>query len=291
MNSLFCLAGALALEQLRTGHSVLAFDLDGTLAPAVAHRSDACVPPSTAHRMTALMRDWPIAVITGRTVDDASERLNFKPHYLLGNHGAEFHGTAHTAHTAHPASSAQPGRKADSFLNMSGPKAAHCLAHCRSRLAGWTAQFEVQGIEVEDKGLSIAIHYRQAEHARETEQWLRTILSIDMACLSGLEDWQAVSVTWGDKVVNIVPTTAPDKGNALIEIMHDCGATTALMVGDDINDEDAFAVLPAGSMGVRVGGPSRLVARGDESATAAYFNLSSQAMVEPFLDLLLTLRR
>jgi trehalose 6-phosphate phosphatase len=177
------MSGALALEQLRTGHTVLAFDLDGTLAPLVAHRADAVVPPSTASRMNTLMQDWTVAVITGRAVDDASSRLNFKPHYLLGNHGAEFHGAAHS--------------KPTSFANMSGPKAARCLEHCRARLSRWTSQFEVQGIEVEDKGLSIAIHYRQAPHVNETEQWLRTILSIDMAWLSGLEDWQAVSVTWG----------------------------------------------------------------------------------------------
>ena len=291
MNSLFSLSGALALEQLRTGNSVLAFDLDGTLAPLVAHRCDAQVPASTAWRMTTLMLHWPVAVITGRSVDDAAARLNFQPHYLLGNHGAEFQGSAHAKASSFSSmssgsmsSSSMPGRKGDT-------KAAHCLEHCRARLARWKPQFELQGIEVEDKGLSIAIHYRQAVHVNETEQWLRTILSIDMAWLSGLEDWQAVSVSWGHKVVNIVPTTAPDKGNALIEIMHDCGATTALMVGDDVNDEAAFAVLPAGSMGVRVGGASRWVARGDESPTAAQFNLSSQAMVEPFLDLLLTLRR
>jgi trehalose 6-phosphate phosphatase len=281
MNSLFSLAGALALEQLRTHHTVLAFDLDGTLAPLVAHRADASLPPSTARRMTALMRDWPVAVITGRAVDDARVRLNFQPHYLLGNHGAEFHGTPH----AKPAS----------FAAMTGPKADHCLAHCRASLSRWAPQFEVQGVAVEDKGLSIAIHYRQALHVNETEQWLRTILSIDTACLSGLEDWQAVSVSWGHKVVNIVPTDAPNKGHALLEIMNDCGASTALMVGDDANDEAAFAVLPAGSMGVRVGvnagGRSNLVARGDDSPTAAHFNLSSQTMVEPFLDLLLTLRR
>jgi trehalose 6-phosphate phosphatase len=277
MNSLFSLAGALALEQLRTGNTVLAFDLDGTLAPAVAHRAQACVPPSTAWRMTALMRDWPVAVITGREVDDARERLNFTPHYLLGSQGAEFRGIA----PVKPASSAK----------ITGPKAAHCLEHCRARLSRWVPQFEVQGIEVEDKGLSIAIHFRQAVHVNETEQWLKTVLSIDMAYLAGLEDWQAVSVSWGDRVVNIVPTTEPDKGSALIEIMQECGASTALMVGDDVHDEAAFAVLPAGSVGVRVGALSSLVARGDDSPTAAHFNLSSQAMVEPFLDLLLTLRR
>jgi trehalose-6-phosphatase len=63
------------------------------------------------------------------------------------------------------------------------------------------------------------------------------------------------------------------------------------MVGDDVNDEAAFAALPTGSVGVRIGAPSRWVARGDDSPTAAHFNLSSQAMLEPFLDLLISLRR
>lgn len=56
------------------------------------HRADAAVPPSRAARMTELVRDWTVAVITGRAVDDAAARLNCDPHYLFGNHGAEFHG-------------------------------------------------------------------------------------------------------------------------------------------------------------------------------------------------------
>ena len=133
------------------------------------------------------------------------------------------------------------------FPKCRGPKASHSLQHCCARLSQWEPQFDGYGISVEDKGLSIAVHYREAVHAFKTERWLRTVLSIDMAWLSGLEDWQAVSVSWGHKVVNIVPTSAPDKGHALLEIMRDCGASTALMVGDDANDEAAFAVSPTGS--------------------------------------------
>ena len=276
MKALLSVPGALALEQLRTGNTVLAFDLDGTLAPLTAHRSQAFVPASTAARMEALMRDWPVAVITGRAVEDASERLNFSPHYLLGNHGAECRPTA-------------DGRM-DWYAKHDSAQHTKSLDACRAQLAQWHPDFIEQGVQIEDKGLSIAIHYREAFFVSQTEQWLRSIFPPGGMTWSGRNEMQAVTVSWGHRVINIVGAAAPNKGHALLEIMRDCGASTALMVGDDINDEPAFAALPAGSVAVRIGAACSRVARGDESPAAASFNLPNQKMMEPFLDLLLSLR-
>ena len=54
MSSVFSRRGAAALLRLSTARSVLAFDLDGTLAPIVAHRDQAQVPPLVAFRLRAL---------------------------------------------------------------------------------------------------------------------------------------------------------------------------------------------------------------------------------------------
>lgn len=59
MAGLFSPHGLLSMYRLAAAPSLLAFDLDGTLAPLELHASDAKVPPNTATYLKALARVWP----------------------------------------------------------------------------------------------------------------------------------------------------------------------------------------------------------------------------------------
>ena len=135
---LFSHDGHAGLAALADGRSLLAFDLDGTLAPLVAHPIQARVGGDTAARLRTLATRWPVAVLTGREIADAAQRLGFCPHYLFGNHGAQRPGES-------------PRGKVDEGLD-----------DCRARLAAQFDTLRTRGIEVEDKGLSLALHYRGA---------------------------------------------------------------------------------------------------------------------------------
>ncbi len=63
--------GDAALQQLMARCPLLAFDLDGTLAPIVSRPGDARVPQALAHRLARLARLRPVVVVTGRRVADA----------------------------------------------------------------------------------------------------------------------------------------------------------------------------------------------------------------------------
>ena len=82
-------------------------------------------------------------------------------------------------------------------------------------------------------------------------------------------------------MLNVTPAAAPHKGDALLSVMRHCGAERALVVGDDNNDEAAFACAPNGSVSVRIG-------PGD-TPTQARFRLASQHQVQPLLARLLCL--
>lgn len=250
MSALFSAVGQVALRRLAAARSLLAFDLDGTLAPLVARPENVVVAPRTAARMRALSRSWPVAVITGRRVDDATRRLGFKPLYLHGNHGAERAG---------------------------GPDSARLQAQldgCRELLHRQMAQLASHRIQVEDKGLSIALHYRQADDPGAAARWIDRL---------ALAFGSQVRTGHGHRVLNITPRDAPDKGDALLDIARRCGAERALVVGDDINDEPAFAKAPRGSVSVRIG-PVAV-------ETRARFRLRGQGQVDRLLCLLLSLRR
>lgn len=250
MAGLFSPHGLLSVYRLSATPSVLAFDLDGTLAPRVPLASEARVPADTAAQLQALSRVWPLGVITGRAIHDAKSRLGFTPRYIFGNHGAERDNT--------PASAVLSAR----------------LDACREHFHRHRAAMQARWIVLEDKGLSLALHYSLAPNVPMARAWLDQLIEPVN---------EQIYTTAGHHVMNIMPENAPDKGDALLEIMHDCKASKALVVGDDVNDEMAFEKAPAGSVTVRIGSA--------KVPTQARFRLYSQDRVNCLLSVLLTLRR
>ncbi len=205
------------LEAVARERALLVFDFDGTLAPIVARPSDAEMRAETRAllRVTSLL--YPCAVVSGRPRADVARRVEGAPLVaIVGNHGAE------------------PGfGPVDRALRRDVVGWAEALAR---DLAG------LSGVEVEEKGLSVAVHYRRAADRA-------TARSRILAVAARLPD---ARVFGGRAVVNLVPLRAPDKGAAVAEILRRIGARRALYVGDDVTDEDAF-VARGVTVAVRVG--------------------------------------
>lgn len=206
---------------------LLAFDFDGTLAPTVARPGDARVPLPVARRLAPLCALRPVAVLSGRKVADVSARLGFAPRFVVGNHGIE-------------GPQGQPP-----------PCGPACLGPLRQRLGACAAELDAAGVGVEDKGLTIALHYRLAPDEARALRVIEQVLAGSLASL------QRVA---GKSVVNLLPQGAPDKGDALQALAQRCGATAGLFIGDGRSDEPAFEKLADTWLTVRMGpegGPSR----------------------------------
>ncbi len=232
------------MARLMAGQPLLAFDFDGTLAPIVARPSDARLGPAVARRLMALARRLPVAVISGRAVADLRPRLGFEPRYLIGSHGAE--------DEADPAAAL---------------RLAAALAPVRARLQAQQAPLSAAGVMVEDKGASLALHYRLACDHR------RALQAID-AVLAGAAP--GLHVFGGKCVVNVTAAGSPDKAAALLALVARSGADAALFVGDDVNDEPVFVAAPAPWLTVRVGR--------DDAASRARFFIDSTAEMALMLD-------
>ena len=103
------------------------------------------------------------------------------------------------------------------------------------------------GLIVEEKGLSAALHYRQAPGEAEAVQ----ALAEDLAARTGLK------LQPGHMVVEL-RTPGPDKGDSLRDFMTAApfAGATPIFVGDDLTDEPAFrAARDSGGYGVLVGPP------------------------------------
>jgi trehalose 6-phosphate phosphatase len=132
------------------------------------------------------------------------------------------------------------------------------------------------GVFVEPKGVSTAIHYRQAPQA---ESAIRAALP---RVLAGLETrLEATSA----KMAFDIRTRGLTKGTAISVLcaMPPFAGRTPVMVGDDRTDEDGFAEVAArGGMGVLVGTPR---------ATQAHWRLDSPADTRHWLESLVRMPR
>jgi len=186
---------------------LLAFDVDGTLAPIVARPDDARVPEATADTLAKLARRVPVAVITGRAVADVADRLGFAPTFVIGNHGAE-----------------------DPTGALGGGTLAR-MEPMRARLAADAERLRTAGVLVEDKTYSLALHYRLAPNQA-------TAVALIDKLLADASD--GLHVFHGKFVVNLAPDDAPDKGDAVAALLTRSGASAAVFLGDDLNDEPVF---------------------------------------------------
>ena len=222
--------GEQALAALMRGRPLLAFDFDGTLAPLAARPGDARIAPGVTRRLRALARRVPVAIITGRALSDVRERLDFEPRFIAGNHGAEA--------PWDPAAACVLGR---------------ALEPARAHLRARAARLAAAGVSVEDKGASIALHYRLSARPGAARVAIDGVLGE----LAGT--WRVFA---GKMVVNLVPAAAPDKADAVQAMLVAVGADGVLFAGDDVNDEPVFERAGSDWLTLRVGtGVPRSAAR------------------------------
>ena len=249
MRHLFTAHGQTALAALLRQNPLLAFDFDGTLAPIVSRPSLARIPKGVAARLTLLAARLPVAIITGRAIEDVRRRLGFEPQFIVGNHGAE--------DTQEPSMTG--------FL-------AQVLNAVRFRLAARQADLGAAGVQVEDKGQSIALHYRRAPQTQRAVGLIHEIL---------LPKDELLHVFSGKMVINIVAAKAPNKADALLGLLSRCASDHAFFVGDDVNDEPVFAAAPETWLTVRIGQ--------EDAASQAMFFLRDPAEIPHLLDQMLQL--
>ncbi len=225
---------------------LLAFDYDGVLAPVVRDPNGHRMRRSTRALLVRLSRLYPVAAISGRGWSHTRELTEGVVPCVVGNHGFE-------------------------FLHAR-PVPAAVLRQVR----GWRRQLEVAlagvpGLHFEDKRSTLAIHYGLARTWRRSEQ----------AVYAAANRLTGTRLVAGKKVLNVLPRTFPNKGDALRGLLKRLELEAALYLGDDVTDEDAFAVGEPLVLGVHVG-PGR---------SLAPWRLDGQAGVDELLRLLVALRR
>jgi len=231
------------VTRLAHERTLCAFDFDGTLSSIADHPDQAVMRPRTEHLLNRLALIYPCLIVSGRARADVLSKLSgVHIAHVIGNHGAE----------------------------TESSRGSH------RRVDRWKTALELEigpvpGLWVEDKGVSLAIHYRQSTRKADVRRRI----------LAATRKLERARVFGGKQVVNVVGDNVPNKGHAVAAERDRLQCNWVLYVGDDENDEDAFA-LGGNMVSVRIG---------RKLSTHARYYLRAQTEIDALLELLLQLRK
>jgi trehalose 6-phosphate phosphatase len=200
-----------------------AFDYDGVLAPLVKDPSGARMRPATRALLRQLTRLYPVAVVSGRSWRDCARFLGRLDATLVGNHGFEL---------------GRPARVPPAVVRL--------VREWRLRLERDLR--DVPGIHFEDKRSTLALHYGVGG---------ADVAAAERAVYEAANQLEGTRLIPGKRVLNVLPHDFPTKGDAVRALVARLGCDGAVVLGDDVTDEDAFAVGLPLVFGIHVGkGPS-----------------------------------
>jgi trehalose 6-phosphate phosphatase len=210
-------AALIDLLSAQPDRSGLFLDFDGTLAPIVEDPESSALPPALAPVLRDLAGDLAVvAVVSGRPAAFLGQRVEIDAVRRLGLYGLE------------------EWRDGGSVA--------------RPEAAGWQPQVDrarevlegvlggIAGIHIEDKGLSVAVHWRNAPDRDAAEQAVADAVA-RLAADTGLAEEP------GKLVAELRPPVDWDKGAAVRAVSEDAALRAVAYLGDDLGDLTAFAAV------------------------------------------------
>src|ERR1700754_2294735 len=198
--------------------AAILLDIDGTLLDLAPTPREVWVPPGLAKTLNRLHERTAgaLALVSGRSLNDID--LIFAPEQFpaVGGHGAEMRVSIDSESVA---THAPPLDK-----------------ELKRRLAA-IAKLS-PGILLEDKGYSLALHYRLAPHAEKAIYEAVSLIRADLPNAS-------IEVLPG-KCVCEIKQAGFDKASGVRELLMHKPFTgrRPIFIGDDVTDESVFAIMP-----------------------------------------------
>jgi trehalose 6-phosphate phosphatase len=198
--------------------TALLLDIDGTLLDLAPTPREVWVPPGLAKTLNRLLErtSGALALVSGRSLNDID--LIFAPAQFpaVGGHGAEMRSSIDSEAVA---THAPPMDK-----------------ELKRRLAA-IAKLS-PGILLEDKGYSLALHYRLAPHAEKAIYEAVSLIRADLP--------NAPIEVLPGKCVCEIKHSGFNKASGVLELMtHEpFKGRHPIFIGDDVTDESVFAIMP-----------------------------------------------
>ena len=237
----------------------LLLDIDGTLARINPNPAAVSITPAVRQMMDRIARKVSLVVLTGRSVSDARRIIGLNALTYVGNHGVQWWQKGH-----------------ESVL----PEAEHYVRYVRDVAVQANRRLgRVAGVIVEDKGPSLAIHYRAALDPASAVEAIEEFLA-------RTREAGELERRDGKMVIELRAPINVNKGTALTRFAAEQGLESLMVLGDDFTDMDSFTA--ARSFAADEGRFAATVAVETlgtplELTTAADYTLENTDAVEEFL--------
>ncbi len=213
------------IEQIALQDLFLFLDFDGTLSPIAPTPEEARFPVHVQKILNKLKKVMPVAIISGRSLEDVRSRVGIPDLVYSGNHGMEI---------------------------WNGREMVRQEAGDISRLEELVEELirtfrDIPQVIVEHKRLSASLHFRKVPPKKLARVFGRF--------------WEVTrpydahfNVSTGKKVLEIRSKEAWNKGDAVTWILEAIAPTRhPVYIGDDVTDEDAFRAIRGKGTSISVG--------------------------------------
>ena len=246
-------------EILRGSPFGLITDVDGTISETAPTPQQAEVSPRCRHYLSILSQHLAlVAAVSGRPAAEIKNMLKIDGIVYIGNHGLE------------------RWSKGQSELSKGTEGYPELINAVIKEL---TPLLAIEGIRIEDKGVTATIHYRLSPNPKAAK---RDIL----VTLESSTQAKRLRIMLGKMSINLLPPVEVNKGTAILDLIRGYSLQGGIYLGDDLTDVDAFKAIHSASgdssfQGVAIGitsqeMPESLVAEAD-------FTLNGVNDVERFL--------
>ncbi|KAI4303237.1 hypothetical protein MLD38_038891 [Melastoma candidum] len=270
------------LEQAKGKKIAVFLDYDGTLSPIVDNPDCAIMSDEMRAAVQDVAKNFPTAIISGRSRDKVSKLVGLAELYYAGSHGMDIIGPVNSdAPDDHPS--------CVKFTDCQG-KEVKLFQPAREFIPVIDEVFrtlvettkEIKGAKVENHKFCASVHYRNVDEM----YWL----TVAQRVYDVLAEYPRLRLTHGRKVLEVRPDINWNKGKAvefLLESLglNDCEDVLPIYIGDDKTDEDAFNALRKGKCGFGI-----LVSSAPRE-TNAFYSLKDPSEVMEFLKLLTSWKR
>ena len=201
-------------------------DLDGTISPIVplpdpAHGTGPLnggpqITPRSRELLAALANRLPlVAVVSGRAVADLRARVGLNGIAYVGNHGIE------------------QWRDGRSEIAQEARKFRTAMVEALRELHDLQHTVRVDGLFVEDKRITVTVHYRSAPDPAEAAELVGP-------AVEAIAKRYGLRVFYGRKVFELRPPLDIDKGTTLRRLVEEHALDAVVYIGDDVTDVDAL---------------------------------------------------
>ncbi|MFH0855958.1 MAG: trehalose-phosphatase [Candidatus Omnitrophota bacterium] len=228
-------------DKLKNKLLFIFLDFDGTLAPIVRTPDKAAMPEETREALKSLSKKptCKIAIISGRSLENIKGKFTGLRNIIYsGNHGLEIEG---------------PQIKFSPLVPSGYLMAIKSIRGVLQKKIG-----AIKGALLEDKGLSLGLHYRLVD-----DKQVARVKAIFHEAVRRYLAGKRIKIKEGKKVWEVRPPLEWDKGKVVLWLLSKqkfakyAREVLAVYIGDDLTDEDAFKALKRTGITVFVGRPAK----------------------------------